>query len=50
VYRIAQNFGGSTHPEILMEKILADGDNKPFLLVHTELIIVWFHGSMVPWG
>jgi len=40
-YRIAQNFGsqnfgGSTHPEIFVEKTLADGDDKSFLLVCTD--------------
>jgi len=52
VHDIAQNFGGqilcrSTHPEILVEKALVDGDNKSFLLVRTELIVMWFHGDDV---
>jgi len=34
-----ENFGGSTHPDILAEKTFVDGDNKSFLLVRTELII-----------
>jgi len=42
---VVENFGGSTHPEILAEKTLADGDNKPFLLVCTELIVAWLHGD-----
>ena len=32
-YRIAQNFGGSSCPNILAEKILADADNIFVLLV-----------------
>jgi len=50
IYHIAQNFGRenfgrSTHPEILVEKTLADGDNKSFLLVCTKLIVAWLHGD-----
>jgi len=44
---VVENFGGSTHPEILAEKTLADGDDKSLLLVHTELIVVWLHGNDV---
>jgi len=43
----AQNFGGSTHPDILVEKNLADGDNKSLLLVRTELIVTWLHDDNV---
>jgi len=42
-----ENFGGSTHPDILTEKTLADGDNKSLLLGRTELIVVWLHGDDV---
>jgi len=42
-----KNFGGSTHLEILAEKTLVDGDNKSFLLVPTELIVMWLHGDDV---
>ena len=49
IYHIAQNFGGrklwSTHPDILAEKTLADGDKKSLLLVCTESIVVWLHGN-----
>jgi len=38
-----ENFGGSTHPEILAEKALADGDKKSFILVCTKLIVTWLH-------
>ena len=49
-YRIAQNFDGknfcgSTHPDIWRKITLADGNNKSFLLVHTELIFAWLHGN-----
>jgi len=44
-YYIAQNFGRSTRPWILVEKTLVNGDNKPFLLVRTELIVAWLHGD-----
>jgi len=40
-----ENFGGSTHPDILAEKTLADGDNKSLLLVRTESIVAWLHGN-----
>jgi len=42
-----KNFGGSTHPDILVEKTLADGGNKSLLLVRTELIVAWLHGNDV---
>jgi len=42
---VVENFGGSTHPEILAEKTLANGDNKSFLLVRTELIVMWLRGD-----
>jgi len=44
---VVENFGGSTHPDILVEKTLADGDNKSLLLVHTKLIVAWLHGDDV---
>jgi len=47
IYHIAQNFGGSTHPDILVGKTLVDGDNKSLLLVRTELIVMWLHGDDV---
>jgi len=31
----SKTFGGSTHPDILVEKTLADDDNKLFLLMCT---------------
>jgi len=40
-----KNFGGSTHPEILAEKTLANCENKSLLLVRTELIVTWLHGD-----
>jgi len=42
-----ENFGKFTHPDILEEKTLADGDNKSLLIVHIELIVTWFHGDDV---
>ena len=42
-----ENFGGSTHPDILAEKTLADGDNKSLLLMRTELIVVWLYDDDV---
>ena len=44
---MVENFGGSTHPDILVEKTLADGDNKSLLLVYTELLDAWLHGDDV---
>jgi len=44
---VVEKFGRSTHPDILVEKTLADGDKKSLLLVHTELIVMWFHGDDV---
>jgi len=44
---VVKNFGGSTHPDILAEKILAEGDNKSLLLAHTKLIVVWLDGDDV---
>jgi len=38
---MVENFGGSMHPDILVEKTLADGDKKSLLLVCTELIVMW---------
>ena len=43
----AENFGGSIYVDISVEKTLADGDNKSFLLMHTELIVAWVHGDDV---
>jgi len=42
-----ENFGRFTHPDTLVEKTLADGDNKSLLLVRTELVVMWLHGDDV---
>jgi len=44
---VVENFGESTHPDILAEKTLADGGNKSLILVRTELIVMWLHGDDV---
>jgi len=44
---MVKNFGGSTNPDILAEKTLADAYNKSLLLVRTELIVTWLHGDNV---
>jgi len=44
---MVENFGGSTHPDILAEKTLADGENNSLLLVRTELIVTWLNSDDV---
>jgi len=44
---VVKNFGGSTHPDILAEKTLADGKNNSLLLMRTELTVTWLNSNDV---